>query len=927
MNKTLTIWIIFSLCFNIQTGWAQNRAFIQNVGQITDTELRHRGDIDFKVSGQQGLQVFVGKGGLHYQWIDAEPQEDSTIQYSSYRLDMQLQGANPNAQRITGKQQATYERYFLSWVNTDNSNEGKVAHRYESVTYKDIYPKIDWKLYFTSEGHLEYDFIVHSGGQVSDIQLVYKGADSLKLTPNGRLQIHTPKGVIEERTPYSYEAKSKRQINSSFALNGNTVTFQTAAYTGTLVIDPVIEWGTYFGDVAADAANGITVDSIGNVYMVGTSNSINNISTQGAHQQSFGGGSALYGADGIITKWTPSGMLIWATYYGGTSKDILKYIRLDEYENLYIVGYTQSISGIATPNSFQVAKAGNSITHDVCLIKFDTAGNRKWGTYFGGTMEDGHLGLGLDVGNNQIYITGNTQSNNIYISPNAYKSIRQLTDAFITTFDTSGQVLISTYWGGPGTDVPTCIKIQNNTLYIAGYTESTTGIAINSSYQSMLNGVVDGFVCALDTVFNPIWSTYIGGNGEEKIWSLDANDSIIVMGGYTTSFDSISNVGSHQNSIGGNVDGYIGALNKNGQLLWGSYYGGTENDEIKSLIIGNTNQIYLLMETYSDNNISTPFSIKQTLDNTIDLAVLKFNLSGIRIWGTYMGGVNIETGQQIGLSDFHTVILAGGTNSGNNIATGNTHQTLLSGDYDAFLIKINDCDAPINTSAIQGLDTLCANTLSVYSIKVLSDASVYHWMTPSGWQGASDSNIISLVVGDTGGTIRVWVESACGGVSDTVQFDVYVHVIPDVKIIQQNSTLRSAFSFSGYQWLLNGQPIPDATKSTYLPTTNGRYSLLITTADGCTHTSDETEITTVNIRELLKNATIQVYPNPAKEVLTIKVSETMDVSITNSIGRLMSQHKLTSGYNDLAVRQLPAGAYILRFSNYKETQQTIFIKE
>jgi hypothetical protein len=52
---------------------SHQKAFIENVGQITDTNLCPRTDIDYKVADQQNLQVFVAKGKMHYQWIHTTP--------------------------------------------------------------------------------------------------------------------------------------------------------------------------------------------------------------------------------------------------------------------------------------------------------------------------------------------------------------------------------------------------------------------------------------------------------------------------------------------------------------------------------------------------------------------------------------------------------------------------------------------------------------------------------------------------------------------------------------------------------------------------------------------------------------------------------------------------------------------------------------
>src|SRR5690606_25638310 len=196
-----------------------------------------------------------------------------------YRMDMQLLGANTNAAIHVGEPLPGYQRYFLSWVNTDNQDAGIIARQYTSILYKDVYPQIDWQLYFTEDGALEYDFIVHPGADIAQIRWQYSGHQAIELTADGDIAIRTPKGAIIQKAPISFEQASRLSVPSNYWIKEDVVGFQTGQYEGILVIDPVIKWGTYFGDLSDDHCHDIAVDTGGNVYMIGTTNSVSNIAT------------------------------------------------------------------------------------------------------------------------------------------------------------------------------------------------------------------------------------------------------------------------------------------------------------------------------------------------------------------------------------------------------------------------------------------------------------------------------------------------------------------------------------------------------------------------------------------------------------------------------------------------------------------------
>src|SRR5690606_16859150 len=157
----------------------------------------------------------------------------------------------------------------------------------------------------------------------------------IKIANGGQLQIYTPKGIIREQAPYSYESESKKKVNSSFVLQGETIGFKTATYKGSLTIDPIIEWGTYLGGNLNDKGNDCITDNNGNIYLAGTTNNIDNIITSGAHQVVFGGNLAHWGGDGFVAKFSSDGLLKWVTYYGGANEDNIITLQNDTMGNIY----------------------------------------------------------------------------------------------------------------------------------------------------------------------------------------------------------------------------------------------------------------------------------------------------------------------------------------------------------------------------------------------------------------------------------------------------------------------------------------------------------------------------------------------------------------------------------------------------------------
>jgi len=136
-----------------------------------------------------------------------------------------------------------------------------------------------------------------------------------------------------------------------------------------------------------------------------------------------------------------------------------------------------------------------------------------YSTYLGGSSSDEGLGITVD-GDGNAYVTGSTISTNFPVSPGAARPTRSgVTDAFVTKLSPSGALVYSTFLGGNGDDIGSAVAVDDDgNAYVAGTTNSTN-FPLQGPFQSTLRGDTDGFVAKLDpTGSTLVYSTYLGSN-------------------------------------------------------------------------------------------------------------------------------------------------------------------------------------------------------------------------------------------------------------------------------------------------------------------------------------------------------------------------------------------------------------------------------
>lgn len=333
--------------------------------------------------------------------------------------------------------------------------------------------------------------------------------------------------------------------------------------------------------------------------------------------------------------------------------------------------------------------------------------SRQWGTYYGGTRTDIGFNSAADKFGN-VYLIGYTQdTSSLTFTSGGFQNTYGggNNDAFLVKFDSNGNRLWATYYGGSGDDQGYAVTTDSNgDVYIAGFTNSPANIATAGSHDATYGGgTYDGFIAKFNASGARQWGTYYGASNSAYPQSLavDPNGDIYVAG-YTSDnlAGSIATPGAHQTVYGGgNYDAFLAKFTAAGVRLWGTYYGGSGSEGVTppatvpgdnvGITVDAAGNPYLCGFTSSTAGIATPGAIQTAYAGATDAFLVKFTSSGTRLWGTYYGDAFQDEGRSVAVHG-NNVYLSGRTASTSNIATlGSYQDTYGGGSFDSFLSRID----------------------------------------------------------------------------------------------------------------------------------------------------------------------------------------------------------------------------------------------
>ncbi len=320
----------------------------------------------------------------------------------------------------------------------------------------------------------------------------------------------------------------------------------------------------YIGGAKGDDGRAIAVDTSGNAYIAGRTES-----TEKSFPVAVGPDLTFNGGwhDGYVAKVSASGWkLVYCGYIGGDSNEGVSAIAVDGSGSAYVAGWTESHAGTTFP-----VKGGPDLTPngflDAFVAKVNAGGNRlAYCGYIGGAAEDEGNAIAVDGWGN-AYVGGSTRSAQAGGFP--VKNGPDLThnggwDAFVAKVSSSGRALVYCgYLGGRGDDSCSGIaRDRNNNIYLTGrtYFNPRQSFPVRNGPDSTHNGVYDAYVAKLNAAGSSlVYCGYIGGAAEDEgnAIAVDGSGNAYIAGSTMSSEATFPVKGGPDLSWNGNADGFV----------------------------------------------------------------------------------------------------------------------------------------------------------------------------------------------------------------------------------------------------------------------------------------------------------------------------------------------------------------------------------
>jgi Bacterial Ig-like domain (group 3)/Beta-propeller repeat len=574
-------------------------------------------------------------------------------------LRMKLRDANPAA-KVSGLDElAGTSNYF---IGNDPAKWRSGVPTYAKVKYEGIYSGIDL-VYYGNQRLLEYDFIVAPGADPRRIAFDIRGAKRILRNAHGDLVFKMGEDEIRWRKPVAYQEKdgARQLVAAQYAItNRNRVGFEVAGYDARrpLYIDPVADtliYSTYLGGNLHDVGFGIAVDSVGNAYVTGYTDS-SNFPTMNPLQPANDAGG-----DAFVAKIAPSGSaLVYSTYLGGSGSDLGYGIAADSAGNAYVTGYTTS-TNFPTMNPLQPANGGG---YDAFVVKLNSAGSALvYSTYLGGSGNDYGEGIAVDSAGN-AYLEGRTGSTN-FPTMNPWQAANGGgADAFVAKLNSAGSALVySTYLGGSGN--------ENNQFHGGIAVDSAGSVYVTSDTTSSNFPTTPGglTICPHSCQYPEPYVTKFNPTGSALVYSTYLPGQIFDVG-TGIAVDSAGDAYVVGTTTYPTNDGFLYKLNPTGSAFLGGGHFGLSDSYGEGVAVDSSGSAYVTGKKHFGVFIGklTP-------------SVQSFSF-------VYLHGNSQEEGTHVAVDNSDHAYVTGYTDS-TNFPTKNPLQPTFGGVEDAFVAKID----------------------------------------------------------------------------------------------------------------------------------------------------------------------------------------------------------------------------------------------
>lgn len=572
------------------------------------TETPSATQVTFRGAASGVFFVLRGEGAALEYDVCLEPGAD--LSSVTIRVDgvEQLSLGEDGSLQLSSSMGTLEQGVPITWVEDGAGKRRPIGCRYRLLSNN--------RYGFIAEDRSDGERLIIDPGLAYSTYLQAGAARSLIVDQNGGACICAEVGVLPlATTPGAYQPLFQGLLDAIIAklsVDGSS-----------------LQWSTFLGGAGSDRPRAHCFDATGRIYVTGETNSFLNFPiSPGAYDASFNGYSDAY-----VSKLSSQGSaLIFSTFIGGDDLDQPRAIQVDSVGSAYITGVEYSTNYPTTPGAY-ASQFGNMF-----LSKFAANGSSlAYSIRYGGPGPQQPESLVLDSAGNASPV-GITQSTSFPVTAGALStSLGSPYDAFYCRFNSAGNALLySTYIGGAatagGTGGDWAMSICRDTegyVYIGGTTGSFNFPVTPGAYKAQPTGPLtddsnEGFVMKISPSDQIVWSTYLGGSGNEGAKAIDVDPrGAVYCTSATSSPDLPATPDAVQSFLKPTTDFQIMKIDPTGRgLVYCSYLGGSNigveswyaggQDIGEDLAVDRNGDVYVSGRVLSSDFPTTPGAYQTT---------------------------------------------------------------------------------------------------------------------------------------------------------------------------------------------------------------------------------------------------------------------------------------------------------------------------
>lgn len=654
-----------------------------------------------------------------------------------------------------------------------------------------------------------------------------------------------------------------------------------------------LEWARSLqGKGDNNPGNGIAFDTAGNVYVAGVfTDTLDCDPGPGVAlliPATLSSQAPAFIRNVFIAKYTAAGNYVWSRQISGNDVDFWGWPRgltVDAKGNVIVTGsLSDSADFDPGPGSAIRHSAGD---RDIFLAKYDKDGNYLWAQSMGGTQGDWASSVASDTAGN-VFISG-AFGGVCDFEPGAGVTALTATgfqDNFVAKYAVNGNLLWARRMGsinGTGNSNGIAVDIQGN-VYTTGAFENTATFS-ETNFTLTSYGDWDAYLLKHSADGSFVWAKNIGSPGGVDYGydvATDKHGNVYACGYFQSAADFDPGPGTALLNASALYTAYLAKYNTDGDYQWALGVGDGYMNMFQSVSTDGIGNVYTCGFFMGSPDFDPGAGVASLTASGLNACIARYNAEN----GHYLWAGTLESASDNNAASLVTDI------SGTTYVTG-SFTALTDMDPGAS----SDMHTPMGNSDLYLLKLRCPDPSSS-QVNVIACESPY--------------SLNGTVYAQSGTYVQHFASASRCDSSVTIHLTIAPLAAPVITV--NGFVLGTTQSYSAYQWMMNGNPIPGATGPTLVVSLNGDYQVSVTDAKGCSATSPVYTVTNATAIADPSDAgqSIRIYPNPTNDRIFIYSPVPVNASISSIDGKQLIHE---TDVKSMSLKTLEPGIYIIHLTD------------